>query len=203
MTRHWRGIAVAMGLLAAPLADAHIVNTRLGDFFVGALHPLTDPIDWAAWVALALFGASCGRSQARSLIVTVPLALLAGWLVGRVVTVPTLATDGVPLLAIGGALALRWPLPFGRFMALAALTEALRGAANVAGVQAGSDLTLYAAGLSLAGYAVITLLAALADRFLAQQAATGWRVVAARIAGSWITAVGALLLSLTLRPILH
>jgi urease accessory protein len=51
--RAW-GTAAAL-LASAQAADAHIIASRLGDFYAGALHPLTDLQDLVLWIALGAF----------------------------------------------------------------------------------------------------------------------------------------------------
>src|SRR6185369_1712743 len=55
-------------LLAASSAHGHIVGARLGDFYSGALHPLTDLQDVLLWIALGLLAASLGASRSRWLV---------------------------------------------------------------------------------------------------------------------------------------
>ena len=48
-------VAVMVGMPAQ--AHAHLVNTRLGDFYGGMLHPLSGLEDVLAWFALAILAA--------------------------------------------------------------------------------------------------------------------------------------------------
>ena len=80
MTRLFKHALVAtVSLLAsATFADAHIVASRLGDFYAGALHPLSDLQDLILWAALGLLAGSLGASKGRWLVLVFPLGLLAG-----------------------------------------------------------------------------------------------------------------------------
>src|SRR5258708_31568745 len=59
-------------------AQAHIVATRLGDFYTGALHPLTDLQDLILWAAMGVLAGSLGSSRGRWLVLFFPLGLFAG-----------------------------------------------------------------------------------------------------------------------------
>jgi len=58
-------IATATLIASAQAADAHIVASRLGDFYTGALHPLTDLQDLILWVAMGVLAGSLGASKGR------------------------------------------------------------------------------------------------------------------------------------------
>jgi urease accessory protein len=183
------------------VADAHIVSTRLGDFFTGALHPLTDPVDWAVWVAVALLGAIAGRSAARWLVVTTPLALMVGLLL-TVVTgarVVGLTIDGLSLVFVGGLLASGRRLTVTPLLITTSAVLLARGLANAAGLRVGADVALYVSGLGMAGYVAVTLWAALAVTVLDQAQLPAWRRIGVRVLGSWMAAVGLLLFAFGLR----
>src|SRR5712672_2955104 len=70
------GIAAVILLTAAQSAEAHIVASRLGDFYAGALHPLTDLQDDVLWTALGLLAGSLGATHGRWLVLVLPLGSL-------------------------------------------------------------------------------------------------------------------------------
>jgi len=193
--------AATVGLLLSLNADAHIVSVRLGDFFMGALHPMTDPIDWFVWLGLSLLAARSGREAGRWLVAAVPLALAIGlWVVmpaGRFP--PAFISDALPLLAVGLLLASGYRLRTMGLVGVVAGLMVLRGAANAAGLRLGADVPLYAGGLMGAGYVAMTLLAALTARGIADEAAVAWRRIGVRVLGSWLAAAGLMLFALGLR----
>jgi hypothetical protein len=65
---------VSAGVYGANTAGA----ARLGDFYAGALHPLTDLQDVVLWTALGLLAGSIGSAQGRWLVLVVPVGLLVG-----------------------------------------------------------------------------------------------------------------------------
>lgn len=176
-------------LLPPSKAQAHIVASRLGDFYAGALHPLTGLQDVVLWTVLGLLAGTQPPQRARWLVPLFPAGLLAGFALGLHGWLPGgPVLDAGLMVALGGLLAAAVRLPDPALPALALLLGTVRGAANAAGVAADADLVLFAAGLAVTGYAAITLVAAAALAF--RQPGTGWRVVALRAAGSWVAAIG-------------
>ena len=201
MRQRWVILWGMAGLLACVSADAHIVTMRLGDFFMGALHPMTDPIDWLVWLACALLAARAGRLTARWLIVIVPIALALGLLLLNPLLTGRLSgvLDAVPLLAAGLLLAAGMRLRTGGVFVAVSILMVLRGAANAAGLRIGADLGLYAAGLAGAGYVAVTVLSAAVVIGVVDEAAPAWRKIAVRVLGSWLAAAGLMLIAVSLR----
>ncbi len=201
MRQRWVILLGMAGLLACVSAEAHIVTMRLGDFFMGALHPMTDPIDWLVWLACALLAARAGLLTARWLIVIVPLALAVGLLVPNLSLTGRLSSvlDASPLLASGLLLAAGMRLRAGGVFVAVSLLMMLRGAANAAGLRIGADVGLYAAGLAGAGYVAITVLSAIVVKGVVDEGAPAWRKIAVRVLGSWLAAAGLMLIALGLR----
>ncbi len=70
-------LTVAFGLVPDQ-AFAHLVNTNVGEFYAGMLHPLTSAEHLLPAVALALLAGRCGTQAARWTVLTFPLALVVG-----------------------------------------------------------------------------------------------------------------------------
>jgi urease accessory protein len=192
-------LALLPALVLSTPAEAHIVASRLGDFYAGALHPLTGLVDVLLWAALGLLAGMQPLGRARWLVPLFPLGLLAGLLLGLHGGVPGGAVlDAGMMVAVGGLLAAAARLPVSALCALALVLGAWRGMANAAGVAPETNVTLFAAGFAVAGYAAITLAAAAAAAFLGP--GQGWRSITLRAAGSWIAAIGLMAGGLALRP---
>ena len=77
-------VALLAGTVAgavAPVAEAHLVNTDLGPFYGGLVHPLTALEDLLPLMALGLLAGQQGASAARRMLVLLPLGLAGGaWL---------------------------------------------------------------------------------------------------------------------------
>lgn len=183
-------LAALLVLAASDPAAAHIVSSRLGDFYGGALHPLTALPDLVIWLALGLVAALQPPHWARWIVLAFPAGLLAGFVAGIAagwytdpIALSAALMIGLGLLAAGAA-----RLPGGVLLLLAVVVGIVRGAANASGLDPATDPVLFGAGLLLAGYAVVTLVVAFAATF--RRAGAPWRTVALRAGGSWIAAIG-------------
>ncbi|QOZ25171.1 HupE/UreJ family protein [Bradyrhizobium sp. CCBAU 51753] len=196
-TRGW--IAAAL-LLLPSAANAHIIAARLGDFYMGALHPFTDLQDVILWIAMGVLAGSLGASKGRWLILVFPLGLLAGLAVGRMFGPVTGGlADASMLLVIGVLLAAAARIPTALLCAIAFGLAALRGAANGSDLAPDTDRLLFAAGLACAGYTVVTLTMALTVMFRPTAAdPTSWRAIALRALGGWIAAIGLMMAGVAL-----
>lgn len=198
--KYARGWIAAALLLLPSAADAHIIAARLGDFYMGALHPFTDLQDVILWTAMGVLAGSLGASKGRWLILVFPLGLLAGLVVGRMFGVATSGlADASMLLLIGVLLAAAARIPTALLCAIAFGLAALRGAANGSDLAPDTDRLLFAAGLACAGYTVVTLTMALTVMFRPTAAdPTSWRAIAVRALGGWIAAIGLMMASFAL-----
>lgn len=187
-------VAIAALLTAAGPADAHIVAARLGDFYAGALHPLTDLQDLVLWTALGLLAGSLGAAQGRWLVLVLPLGLLAGLFLGPVFGAGALGPVANAGMMVGLGLLLAAGIHIGTapLCAIALGLALVRGAVNADGIGPETNRLLFAAGLACAGYAAITLTMALTLAFRRPDAgpSTAWRGIAIRACGSWIAAIG-------------
>jgi urease accessory protein len=195
--------AAVVALASSGAADAHIVAARLGDFYTGAMHPLTDLQDVVLWIALGIFAGSVGPERGRWLVPVVPLGLLTGLAIELGLGVGALGPLGnaalmvcLGLLLVAGVRADTWLL-----CTIAFGLAVVRGAVNATGVVPATNVPLFAAGLATSGYAAITLIMALVVWFhrSAAEGRTGWRHIAVRVCGSWIAAVGLMIAGLALK----
>lgn len=186
--------AAAPALLSSRAAEAHIIASRLGDFYTGALHPLTDPQDIVLWLALGALAGSLGPQRGRWLVPLFPLGLLFGLALGRTfgVTGGGAVVDSGFVVLLGLLIAAAVQVPTFILATLGFAVAALRGAVNAEAINADTNLPLFAFGLALVGYAAITLIAAatVAFRQADRDKTRGWRSIAIRAAGSWIAAIG-------------
>lgn len=190
-----RVLVAAVTLVAsARAAEAHIVASRLGDFYTGALHPLTDLQDLILWAAMGVLAGSLGASRGRWLVLVFPLGLLAGLVLVRAVGFVSVgpAADAGMILVLGLLLAAAARIPTALLCAIAFGLAAMRGAANAGDLGPETNQLLFAAGLACAGYAAITLTMALTLVFRRPDAgpSAAWRGIAIRAFGGWIAAIG-------------
>lgn len=186
------GAAAAL-LVSVAAADAHIVASRLGDFYAGALHPLTDLQDLILWAAMGVLAGSLGAAKGRWLVVIFPVGLLVGLALGSALGIVSAApvADAGMIVVLGLLLAANMRIPTAALCAMAVGLALMRGTANSGDVGPETNLLLFAAGLGSAGYAGITLTMAATLVFRGTDAGSvSWRSIAIRAFGSWIAAIG-------------
>ncbi|MET4205244.1 HupE/UreJ family protein [Bradyrhizobium sp. LA2.1] len=192
-------MTTAMLLAGASTAEAHIVAARLGDFYMGVVHPLTDLQDVVLWTATGVLAGTLGAAKGRWLIAVFPLGLLVGLALGQVFsTTSTQLSDAAMMLAIGLLLAAAAQVPAFMLCAIAFAVAVIRGAANNADLGPETDRLLFAAGLACVGYGAITLAMALTAVFTNSDGVASWRTIAVRALGGWIAAIGLMMASLVL-----
>jgi urease accessory protein len=180
--------------LAWPAAAlAHSFGARFGDFYGGLLHPTT-ALDLAPpLVALGLLAGQNGKAAARRMLVVLPAAfVIASGIGGLVPAPPYVATlNAASFLVLGLLLALDRSLPQAFLFGLGAALGLCAGLANGSGMTGGSDPLLFLLGSALAGLGAILLPSAVVVSLEAQ-----WQRIGVRIVGSWLAAVGAMILAL-------
>ena len=178
------------------MAHAHLMTTGLGPFYDGLAHLFVTPEDLLPIIALALFAGLRGPGFGRTVLFTLPLAYVAGYLASSVTTTEVaLPLVGAGLtIALGGMVAADLALP------LAALTGFAVFLGLFSGGVSGSEM-VRAQGLGLGGFgaatAVFVLVAIIAGNTTALKA--HWARIGVRVAGSWIAASGLLMLGWALR----
>jgi hydrogenase/urease accessory protein HupE len=178
-------------------AHAHLVTTGLGPFYDGVSHFLLTPEDLVPSLALALLAGQRGSRAGRLALFALPGAWLAGGLVG--LALPAIGTAAalaaVSFLALGGLVAAEARLRPGWVATLAVAVGLLHGASNGAAMAAVRAGVLGLVGVVATLFVLVALAAATVVAIHAP-----WARVAVRVAGSWIVAVGLLLLGWALRP---
>jgi urease accessory protein len=198
MTR--RGIFV-VALLAALLlpgrAEAHLVNTGFGPFYDGISHLFVTAQDLLAVIALALLAGLSGKATSRTVIFSATGAwAIGGWLgVTLAPDEPWLALATPGFFVLGALVAADRDLSRRLVAALAIGVGLIHGFLNGAEAAA-SRIGLVGLAGSVSALFVLLVLVAAAGVSLAPTKA---RVVL-RVAGSWIAAIGLLMLGWAFRP---
>lgn len=198
MKREATTAALAFSTLlgGAASAQAHLMTTGLGPFYDGFTHLLVTPEDLLPVVALALLAGLCGPAAGRAALFAVPVAWLFGacsaaWLTPHEMPAPLAALLAI---ALGGLVAADRHLPRGVVLAVALAFGGLAGALGGSSLLAAHAGVRGAAGVVVALFVVIALVA---GRVASLEAA--WARVAVRVAGSWVAASGLLMLGWALR----
>ena len=184
---------VPLALLAGVpgAAHAHLVNSGLGPFYDGVLHLLQSPGDLLGLLALALLAGMRGTTAARAVVIALPITWLLAGLIGlSLPLIPELAwLSTLSYMLPGMLVAVDARLPPVIIAALAGGYGALHGLLN------GSTLTTMGAGVgSLFGIVLAALLLLLLVSAVVVPLQAFWARVTVRVAGSWVVAVGMLML---------
>jgi hydrogenase/urease accessory protein HupE len=177
-------------------ANAHLVNSGLGPFYDGVAHLFVTPEDVLAVVALALLAGLGGKQCGRAVLFVLPTAWLAGALAGRMTPLP----GGVPvlsaalLIALGGLVAVGRRLPLAVVAGAALTCGLLHGVFNGAALAGAGSSGLAAAGIACAVFVMVALVAGQVAALEKE-----WARIMVRVAGSWIGAIGLLMLGWAVR----
>jgi nickel/cobalt exporter len=151
-------LAFALGLIPAP-AFAHLVNTGVGEFYAGMLHPLTSIEHLLPAVALALLAGRCGTRVARWTVAVFPPALIAGTWVGQGFT----HLDFIHPVSLVAMSVLGLMLVAGRRLPLGAMATVAVGVGLLLGYRSGVDMAnagvgvQFIPGVGLTGFIVAAL----------------------------------------------
>jgi urease accessory protein len=177
-------------------ADAHSMVKGVGDFYAGLLHVLTALEHVLPFIALSLLAGQRGmKAQAEAVLLVFPVALMAGaaaalWLP----PLPGLAFFNIASAILLGALvAAARPLPRAVFYGLVVVFGISHGFANGEAITQTTKAYLFILGVGLSGLAVLAYGTLMVDFLLKRKA--GWITIAVRVAGSWIAAIGVLVLA--------
>ncbi|MEL7450016.1 MAG: HupE/UreJ family protein [Pseudomonadota bacterium] len=181
--------AVALLLWLAPVpAFAHLVSTRFGELYTGVLHPLTTLAHLVPWLAVGLLAGLQSPRTGRWSIVAFPIAVIAGVAAAGTVSLPFIElVNGLSFIVLGALVAAAVPLPPWLFLSLVTLFGLSHGYANSAPDIRDFQSVLYASGVGLTAYVLVTLTAGSAQALATAQP---WGSIAVRAAGSWIAAAG-------------
>jgi urease accessory protein len=191
----WRcsALAVATMLLFPQTAHAHLVSARFGDFYAGMWHPLSALEHLLPMLALSLLAAQQGVGIARRVVLDFCAALLVGttlaalWPGFPAVTWPNLAS-----FVVLGVLVASASRPAPEVMRVMSIGFGLtHGYANGLAMAPSTLAHLFVPGVAMAGVVLLTLVSA-----VAVSARLEWQKIGMRVAGSWIAAIGLLMLAL-------
>jgi hypothetical protein len=208
-SRKWLKAVLPLALVLAwpARADAHLVTTGLGPVYDGIGHWSSTPEDIIPALALAILAGLRGAPAGRKVMFVLPLAWLAGGVIGMLIpnspelSRPVLSGIISATFLAPGLLALSdLAIPPLAVAGLAAVVGLIHGFFDAGGLRGEGATTsvglLQFIGMAAVLFVVSTLLAAWVTSFRQP-----WTRVAARVAGSWIAAAGLLLLGWSLRGV--
>jgi urease accessory protein len=189
------GPLFALVLAAAP-AQAHLMNSGFGPFYDGLAHPLISPEDLLPAVAVTSLAGLGGVRHGRLVLAILPgswlLGMAAGWTIGLPAAPAWLIA--VVTALIGALVASDLRLPSAAMIAVAAGLGALHGYDNGRDLAATTGALVAIAGIACSLFALVSLVAGQVAVLRAQ-----WARLAVRISGSWIAAIGLLMLGWSVR----
>jgi hydrogenase/urease accessory protein HupE len=204
MNNHYRtkskpkiqGIAAGLAILLWPsISQAHLVTTGFGPFYDGISHLAMSPDDLLSALALALLAGLSGAQAGRHVLFVLPPVWLLGGLFGlkmeQEVSLPLFSI--LSFLVTGALVALDRRPPLLLISILTCGFGFLHGFLNGSAMTAragGGFLALF--GISVAVFLMVALISALVVSLRKQ-----WARITVRVAGSWITAIGLLMLGWT------
>jgi urease accessory protein len=192
-----RNVALLAAVLApASPAQAHLMNSGFGPFYDGLAHPLISPEDLLPAVAVTRWAGRGGARPGRLVLATLPSAWLAGMAAGFVIGLPAAPAWLIAALTalIGALVASDLRLPIAVLIAIAAALGMLHGYDNGRDLAATTGALLAIVGITCSLFAVVSLVAGQVAMLRAQ-----WARLAVRISGSWIAAIGLLMLGWSMK----
>lgn len=199
--KRWFALATASGVvtLLPDAAQAHLVVTGMGPIYDGIVHFGLSPEDYLPVVALAFYAGLRGAVTARWSLA----ALIIAWFIGGTLAMFGLAlpalvvstTTAALFLCIGGLLASNIDMGRDQVWAVAGVALGLvRGNAGFASTAFSMAHVFTLTGMTASVFVVFAL--AVSMTLPLQR---GWLIVAARVSGSWIAAIGLLFLGWIIR----
>jgi urease accessory protein len=154
-------MTTTFALIAAPAAQAHLMNIGFGPFYDGLMHLLIPPEDLLPVVALALFAGLQGPALGRIVLFALPLAWLTGSIVAGLLDIPPFTVPVMMTLvtiALGILLAADKPLPPALIASIAILLGLLHGSADGSETARTRSSEIITAGAAVAIFTIVSLL---------------------------------------------
>ena len=170
-------------------AAAHLVTTGMGPVYDGIGHLLLTPEDLVPALAVALYAGLRGRAPGRRALFFFPLAWLLGGFIGLTAnTMPVFPVSAFSFLLVGILIAADLRLPDNAFTVLAIAVGIMHGFFNGIALKAGPG------GLGLLGImSALFVLVAIVSAFVVSLKPP-WTRIVVRVAGSWVAAMGLLMI---------
>jgi urease accessory protein len=183
---------VLLSGIAPALAVAHPIKGA-GDFYSGMLHPVLALEQVLPMIALGLLAGQQERRTAIRVLWLFPVALITGAVAGHgpKATSLSMAVELSLMVIIGILLAISRPLPR-LLVSILAIVAGIVGGIPIASELTGDvEAYRFVVGAALTGLVVITWAIG-----LVRSLKRPWTQIAVRVAGSWVAAIGIMMLGL-------
>ncbi len=182
-------VASVLVMFMPGAALAHLVTTGMGPVYDGIGHLLLTPEDLVPVIAVALYAGLRGKTQGRRALFFFPLAWMIGGFAGILVSsAPIFPVPVLSFLLLGALIASDLRLPDNIITAMVIAVGILHGFYNGIAMEGGPGVS----GL-LGITSTLFVLVAIVSAFVISLQAS-WTRVVVRVIGSWIAAIGILML---------
>lgn len=189
-------LGAAATALFPSVAHAHLATTGLGPVYDGINHLLRSPEDLLPVIAMALLAGLHGRGESRRVLFALPVSWVVGGLAGHASGAQVMpgALTALSCIVVGLLTALDQRIPARVLTGIAIALGLLHGWLNGAGIANDRGDGLALLGIGAAVFVLVAIGAALVVSVRA-----AWQRVVVRVAGSWVAAVGLLMLGWALK----
>jgi len=190
------GAAAAAAALWPSSAEAHLVTTGLGPIYDGISHVLMSPDDLLPIIVMGFLAGLNGRQASRRVLFAVTVAWLAGGLAGFAAGQAHLpkAITTASFLVLGGLTAADFRRSPRVVTGVAMVVGVLHGWLNGVGIAESQREAMGLVGIGAVTFVVVALVSAFVVSLRPL-----WARIAIRVAGSWVAAIGLLMLGWSLR----
>ncbi len=186
--------AAAVCLLLSRPASAHLVTTGLGPVYDGIGHLVLTLEDLVPVIAMSLLAGLGGAVTGRRTLFLLPAAWLAGGIIGtQTGSMPAFPVAALSFLVLGILTAADLRLPASVIAALGVVFGLVHGLSNGIALREGPGL-LGLVGIAATLFVLTALVAALVVSLRRP-----WTRIAVRVAGSWVAAMGLLMIGWSFR----
>ena len=189
-------LATVLLFVCPSTVHAHLVSTGFGPFYDGIIHLAMSPDDLLGVLAIALLSGLLGARHGRAVLFILPSAWMIGGFfglrIGGEVSLPVVNT--LSFLAVGLLVSVDRKLPLWLVAGIALVLGLVHGVFNGSAMMQSGGGLLSLVGITTAVFVLVAIVAAFVVSLRA-----AWTRVAVRVAGSWITASGILMLGWAFR----
>ncbi len=187
---------VCLDIIVPSQAAAHLVTTGMGTVYDGIGHLLMTPKDILPAIAVAMYAGLRGKDISRLTLFLFPLSWFLGGVVGLIVSgISPPPVQILSLCILGGLVAADISLPKPAILVVHCTIGGIHGFFNGTNMTEGSGVSGML-GIAATLFVLVAIVAAIISTLRLP-----WTRVAVRVVGSWLAAIGILLLGWMLKGV--